>query len=307
MMEKQQKINYVSWALVLGYAKYHKDFIESCKVLGNEQKFSMPLTNPKTNKVAHKVKLRGVIDKIVKVGNSIWVIDHKSTSRMPNRDVLSLSSQGDIYLDYVSQKYGNLKGVIWDYIKKPSIKQKQKETIEEYFERLKLDVESRPEFYFEQFQIKRYKSDLDESKLDIWQTNKLLLVCKNNDLYPKYTNSCQSFWACDYLPICNNGFDEEVDGFEVVKRNNDERLESFSSLKCFRECPRRYKLRYIDGIRCTKKSEALITGSAIHFGLELLYSDDDLDKGIELVNSHYSKLNNEIIKPIKKEKENEDF
>ncbi len=47
---------------------------------------------------------------------------------------------------------------------------------------------------------------------------------------------------------------------------------TYSALNCFRNCPRKFKHRYLDQLRHPEKPEAQAFGSAIHAALELWYS-----------------------------------
>ena len=54
-----------------------------------------------------------------------------------------------------------------------------------------------------------------------------------------------------------------------------------SSLKCYRRCPRLYRLRYEQGYRAAVEAQALRFGSLIHVGLEAWYvSGGDLEMSL---------------------------
>ena len=46
-------------------------------------------------------------------------------------------------------------------------------------------------------------------------------------------------------------------------------LLTYSALNTFRNCPRKYKHRYVDALRPREKSQALAFGSVIHDALEV--------------------------------------
>jgi hypothetical protein len=52
---------------------------------------------------------------------------------------------------------------------------------------------------------------------------------------------------------------------------NDKTVLTYSALNTFRNCPRKYKNRYIDSLRPRESAEALSFGSAIHRAIELWY------------------------------------
>ncbi|XZE33764.1 PD-(D/E)XK nuclease family protein [Pirellulaceae bacterium SH501] len=52
---------------------------------------------------------------------------------------------------------------------------------------------------------------------------------------------------------------------------NDKTLLTYSALNTFRNCPRKYKNRYLDKLRPRERAEALSFGSVIHIAIELWY------------------------------------
>jgi len=66
---------------------------------------------------------------------------------------------------------------------------------------------------------------------------------------------------------------------------------TYSALNCFRNCPRKYKLRYIDQLRRPERPDALAFGSVIHAALEQWYRtvDDEhrLLKVLDLVDDQF--------------------
>jgi RecB family exonuclease len=52
---------------------------------------------------------------------------------------------------------------------------------------------------------------------------------------------------------------------------NDKTLLTYSALNTFRNCPRKYKNRYLDNLRPRERAEALSFGSVIHTAIELWY------------------------------------
>lgn len=66
---------------------------------------------------------------------------------------------------------------------------------------------------------------------------------------------------------------------------------TYSALNCFRNCPRKYRLRYIDALRRPERPEALAFGSVIHDALELWYmaepSDTRLFDVLDYIDAQY--------------------
>ena len=58
---------------------------------------------------------------------------------------------------------------------------------------------------------------------------------------------------------------------------NDKTLLTYSALNTFRNCPRKYKNRYLDNLRPRERAEALSFGSVIHTAIELWYRSPDAE------------------------------
>jgi len=58
---------------------------------------------------------------------------------------------------------------------------------------------------------------------------------------------------------------------------NDKTLLTYSALNTFRNCPRKYKNRYLDNLRPRERPDALSFGSVIHTAIELWYRSPDTE------------------------------
>lgn len=58
---------------------------------------------------------------------------------------------------------------------------------------------------------------------------------------------------------------------------NDKTLLTYSALNTFRNCPRKYKNRYLDNLRPRERPEALSFGSVIHTAIELWYRSSNTE------------------------------
>jgi RecB family exonuclease len=58
---------------------------------------------------------------------------------------------------------------------------------------------------------------------------------------------------------------------------NDKTLLTYSALNTFRNCPRKYKNRYLDNLRPRERAEALSFGSVIHTAIELWYRSHEAE------------------------------
>jgi RecB family exonuclease len=59
--------------------------------------------------------------------------------------------------------------------------------------------------------------------------------------------------------------------------SSEKTLLTYSALNTFRNCPRKYKNRYLDNLRPRERAEALSFGSVIHTAIELWYRSSDVE------------------------------
>ncbi len=65
--------------------------------------------------------------------------------------------------------------------------------------------------------------------------------------------------------------------FITQTESSEKTLLTYSALNTFRNCPRKYKNRYLDNLRPRERAEALSFGSVIHTAIELWYRSSDAE------------------------------
>ena len=65
--------------------------------------------------------------------------------------------------------------------------------------------------------------------------------------------------------------------FITQTESSEKTLLTYSALNTFRNCPRKYKNRYLDNLRPRERAEALSFGSVIHAAIELWYRSPDTE------------------------------
>ena len=180
---------------------FHRDK-ENFSELTPEYEFSHPF---------EEITLRGKVDGIVKVQNDFWQIEHKTKSRIDEDGILK-SLQFDyqnlmysLVLDEQLADKGGIKGVLYNIIRKPSIRQTKKETAQEFITRLKKDIIARPEWYFIRYEIvyskqekKRFRNQLSGAVSEL----KRFVAGELPDL--QNPAHCLFPFKCQYLDVCSN-------------------------------------------------------------------------------------------------------
>jgi len=181
------------------------------KVLHTELEFSVPLINPATGRASKLFRIAGKMDGIVEDSNArLFQLEHKTTSEDIGVESdfwprLRIDRQTMIYTLAARAMGYDVRGTLYNVIRKPTIKQKKTETLAGYAERLVGDIYERPDFYFQQRLIEHLPSDIADVERDLWATAKLMRFCQTNDYWPKDDYSCKRWGQCPYFGLCTAG------------------------------------------------------------------------------------------------------
>lgn len=206
-------------AMVEGYFEAFERF----ENIESEIEFDLPIINPRTNKPSKSFTLAGKVDGLVKIGGKYWLLELKTAGQINSTyiDKLMIDSQITTYF-YALQRHKNinLSGVIYRIVKKPSIRQTKKETVQQYCERLIEDYKFRPDFYFFEEKLYRSNEDMKLYERELWMFTQYLLQCNREGLWYRNTSRCADWGKCDYLPLCTGQLDA-MDLYEVREPNEE--------------------------------------------------------------------------------------
>ncbi|MFH0988484.1 MAG: PD-(D/E)XK nuclease family protein [bacterium] len=107
--------------------------------------------------------LRAKVDAIVLLGDKYWTMEHKTASSFSDADrrLLFIDEQTTHYCMIAQLRYKKVfEGGIRNILKKPTIKQTKKETVDEYCIRLVEDYRSRPEHYLQRIIVDRTQGEI---------------------------------------------------------------------------------------------------------------------------------------------------
>lgn len=215
--------------LMEGYHATYKD--EPYEVVVVEKEYRAPLLNPETSRESQTFSLSGVMDAILKREGRLFIKETKTTSDdiSPESDYwrrLVMDSQvSGYYLGAAANGY-EIENCLYDVIKKPGLEpykatpadkrkytkegklyanlRENDETAQEYYDRLKADVFSRPDFYYGRKEVPRSQNDLEEYLSDIWGLADTLRGYRNRGRFPRNTNSCFTVYGkCRFFDFCS--------------------------------------------------------------------------------------------------------
>jgi hypothetical protein len=149
-----------------------------------------------------------------------WVLELKTAAQIDGDLLKKLNTNFQINSYWMMLELCDLTpvdGVLYRHIKKPSIKQTKKETIEQYQKRLMLDYLERPENYFHEESLYFNKPALESFKFNFQQYLQSLLMCYATNIWECRGTSCDTnFGLCQYLPYCSNPTEETLNTFFKV-------------------------------------------------------------------------------------------
>lgn len=190
-------------AMLEGYFELYGD--ESYSNALYEVEFKVPIINPETGAKSKSFMLSGKMDAVIPDNGGWWLGEDKTCAQItrPQIDKLALDTQVTTYVYGGERVLGKPnKGVKYRYTRKPSIKQKQTETLDQYCERLIADYKERPDFYFAEEQLYRSRDDLAIFEQELWDFCQGLLNTRRRGLWYKNTSHCLDYGSCEFLPLC---------------------------------------------------------------------------------------------------------
>ena len=121
---------------------------------------------------------------------------------------LSFDFQNLIYIlaDEIQYKEST-QGTLYNVVRKPQLKKGKTETLAEFCERVRDDVEKRPEWYFIRWEVPYTKKDKEHFTIELCQKIAAIKLAVAQNSFYKHENSCTGQYTCEYLPACaSNSF-----------------------------------------------------------------------------------------------------
>lgn len=145
----------------------------------------------------------GRLDAVIRVNGRVWVMEHKTATAVDDDYIerIKIDTQSMLYVLAAREEYGEVAGVIYDVLIKPSIRQKKSETIEDFEARCMEEVTA------ENF-VRVYHwfsdDDLEEAKQEFMACSQAIKDCEYGMVRPyRNTGACNAIGrACPYLCLC---------------------------------------------------------------------------------------------------------
>lgn len=166
---------------------------------------------PFSVKLVPGVRLRGIVDGLVKKDGKLWVREVKTTGLDSNQLAgrFRTSNQATSYVYGVRKMGINVEGVMYDVIKRHRLRKRQTEDADEFGQRIIGDYKWNPEFYYTRHWEYRSSEEIALFEADSINFAKELRRRKLKNLWYRNTDQCWNFNSeCPYLKIC---FQEQPD------------------------------------------------------------------------------------------------
>lgn len=223
-------------AMLVGYHARYKDFAASIEVVAIEDKFAIPLVNPRTGRTSRLFEVRGMFDLVFREQGQLWIGEEKTaaaglTPESPYWRRLEMDPQCSVYYDAATTKYKEapygvryvvnvktskrpLKATTEIKMTKPTKKDPEPrpyagqrlvdETSDEFYNRIIADISEKPDVYFRMVDVPRSDKDVFESKCDVWDTARAIHEAEKSGVWLRNPDACVHPFgsSCSYLPVC---------------------------------------------------------------------------------------------------------
>lgn len=226
-IQKREYWNFVLPAMVDAYMIHYKTDPVLWDVLHVEKELDI---------MYRGYRLRGKIDLKIKQKNGIWIVDHKTMSRL-NKDVVAgwdFRFQFMFYIWLLSKvDPDKIQGFIVNGVKKPELRVKQSESIQGFAARVREDMIIEPDKYFHRDEYLVNKGALAHFEAHVVdpKITKLQFIVDNPGhplavalLRDKNTSECQKWGGapCPYIDLCRYGKDQMGHLFTAKERKHEE-------------------------------------------------------------------------------------
>jgi hypothetical protein len=185
------------------WCNYPRKWRDEFEEITSEMEFKIPLIDG--------VDFVGRIDGLVKLDGAWWIRELKtstiSVSQFDRRAKISSQVTGYVYA--LRQMGVDVKGIIYDFIRKPLIRKRSSDTAQTYGQRLFSEYITRPDYYYH-----RHKTYRTPNELNLYEQDMKLLAeeikqkCEDKKFYRNTSNCFNYNSECPYKKIC---FDEKPD------------------------------------------------------------------------------------------------
>ena len=224
-LEDVEKQRTMTLGMAAAYLKVYADDLKKWKIIKIDGEPAVELEGK--FRVNKRWDMYFTVDALVEWKGKPWVLEHKTTSAIDAGYIsrLSLDDQCSTYMVGTKHAWGiEPAGVIYNVIMKPRIRQKQKETRDQYLERVLGLYQDSPHEYLYRTNVLRSEADLAEFERETNLFTGEMDRSEESGFYYKNTRACTNWGStCPMMPLCIEGEDQAKERFKIKESRSQYR------------------------------------------------------------------------------------
>jgi hypothetical protein len=191
-------------AVVGGAAKAYLDRYgrDTDPRVSTEYEYLVRLRNPETGHGSNTFDLHGRADGVIDHGDFLELIEDKLVGALTAQMVKRVRLDRQVSLEsYALWRITGkpVRKIRYRHTRKPSIKQRQNESVDDFCQRVLEDYEARPDFYLHEETTYRDADDLLLIEQELWSWAKQRREAMRDSIWPRNVASCDDYGGCAYL------------------------------------------------------------------------------------------------------------
>ncbi|UTI65587.1 PD-(D/E)XK nuclease family protein [Paraconexibacter antarcticus] len=173
-----------------------------------EYGYRIRLRSPYTGAYSRTFDLLGYADGVIDHGDHLELIEDKFVGKLDAATVRRVKLDRQVGLEAYALWRVTGKPVTqirYRFTKKPSIKQRQNESVAQFCERVTQDYVERPDFYLVEESTTRSPDDLLRLEAELWDWAEQLRSAGHRGFYARNTTSCTAYGGCPFMDLCSEG------------------------------------------------------------------------------------------------------
>lgn len=172
-----------------------------------EYEYRVRLRSPYTGRPSNTFDLLGYADGVIDCGSHLELIENKFVGQISEVGVRKLPLDRQVSLACYGLRRATgktVRTVHYRFTRKPTIRQKKGETLEQYLDRLRADYADpeRRDFYSHGETLFRTADDLLRIEQELWNWADELRSARARGFFGRNTSHCGDFGGCPFLAIC---------------------------------------------------------------------------------------------------------
>lgn len=196
----------------LYFKHWYRDDFHRIEWESLEMEFRVPFVVRTPQGKTFKTFLRGKMDGLYREGTKrkLRLFETKTKARVEEEniaDILPFERQVNLYMVGIRKRGDTPSGVLYNIIRRPMLRQRKSETLQQFAERIIEDVKYNLNWYFVRMQMDVSVQDLNRGEEELNELVSDFVLWWNGALgHYKNTNHCENkYGTCPFLRVCSSG------------------------------------------------------------------------------------------------------